>query len=137
MRRPPIDQQVTFLTVADLARSHAFYAGALGLDPVLDQGSCRIYRVAGEAFLGICEAKPGEAPEPGRTIVTLACDRAYDVDAWHDVLTQKGLEPDGPARDNAEYHIRHFFLADPDGHRVEVQAFLAPAWPKAGRSRSP
>jgi catechol 2,3-dioxygenase-like lactoylglutathione lyase family enzyme len=33
---------ITFLPVRDLAAAHDFYAGALDLELVLDQGSCRI-----------------------------------------------------------------------------------------------
>lgn len=45
----PVDAQITFLPVADLQRSAAFYEGALGLPLVVDQGTCRIYRVSGRA----------------------------------------------------------------------------------------
>ena len=44
-----VDAQITFLPVADLNRSAGFYEGALGLFPVVDQGTCRIYRVSGRA----------------------------------------------------------------------------------------
>ena len=49
------DQQVTFLLVADLATSSRFYGEQLGLEMVLDQGDCRIYRITPTAFIGICE----------------------------------------------------------------------------------
>ena len=51
----PFDQQVTFLYTRDLAASAHFYAEVLGLPLVLDQGLCRIYRVSGDAFLGVCQ----------------------------------------------------------------------------------
>ncbi len=52
MTMPPIDQQVTFIYSADLERSRRFYAEVLGLEQVLDQGACRIFRVAGEGSWG-------------------------------------------------------------------------------------
>ncbi len=121
------DQAVTFLPVADLERSHAFYAGTLGLELVLDQGACRIYRAAGEAFVGVCR-RDGAAPAAG-VIVTLVTD---DVDGWHDRLTAAGVEVTKPPAHNPEYDIYHCFLLDPDGHVVEIQRFQSPEWPRPG-----
>ncbi|MFZ1400558.1 MAG: VOC family protein, partial [Candidatus Promineifilaceae bacterium] len=53
--RPLIEQQVTFLHARDLAETAVFYEKTLGLKLVLDQGSCRIYRSSGDAFLGFCQ----------------------------------------------------------------------------------
>jgi len=68
MAVPTIDQQITFLYARDLARSAAFYEDILGLPLVLDQGGCRIYRVVGESFLGICQRDmaPVDRATPGR-----------------------------------------------------------------------
>ena len=78
MPRPELDQQVTFLYTRDLAKTAVFYEGILALPLVLDQGSCRIYRVSGDGFLGFCQRE--EAPEePQGVIVTLVTD---EVDAW-------------------------------------------------------
>jgi len=66
LHRPPITQQVTFLYVADLEATHRFYSDLLGLPLVLDQGTCRIYRAAGEAFLGFCRRGAALQP-PGAT----------------------------------------------------------------------
>ncbi len=123
----PFEQAVTFLPVADLERSHEFYGDALGLELVLDQGACRIYRVAGEAFIGVCRR---ERPAPaGGVIVTLV---SQDVDGWHERLAAAGVEVTKPAAYNPEYDIYHCFLHDPDGHVVEIQRFQAPEWPRPG-----
>jgi len=50
---PAFDQFVTFLYTRDLERSAAFYGELLGLPLVLDQGGCRIFRVARDGFLGV------------------------------------------------------------------------------------
>ncbi len=118
------DQQVTFLPVADLERSHGFYAGVLGLELVLDQGTCRIYRAAGDAFLGVCR-RDDAAPADGM-ILTLV---AHDVDGWHEHLSQAGVEVTKPPSYNADYDIYHCFVRDPDGHVVEIQQFRDPGWP--------
>ena len=45
----PFEQSVVFFKVASLESTDRFYRDILGLDLVLDQGACRIYRAAGTA----------------------------------------------------------------------------------------
>ncbi len=64
------NQQITFVYTADLAASARFYGEQLGLPLVIDQGSCRIYRVnASRVYRHLHEREradaggnPGEAP---------------------------------------------------------------------------
>ena len=58
---PDFDAQVTFCYTSDLTATTRFYEDILGLGLSLDQGRCRIYRVAPGAHLGFCtasEARP-------------------------------------------------------------------------------
>jgi len=119
----PVDAQITFLPVADLLRSAAFYQEALGLTLVVDQGTCRIYRVAGEAYLGIC-ARPGAAPSAG-VIATLVSPA---VDAWHRRLAAAGVEVVAAPSFSETYRIYQAFYRDPDGHLIEIQEFADPRW---------
>jgi len=113
------DAQITFLHVADLARSADFYGGALGLDLARDQGACLVYRVADGAYLGICDHRP---PSPGGAIVTLVSD---DVDGWAARLVAAGYDVEGPSH-NERFALYHLFVHDPDGHLVEIQRFDEP-----------
>ena len=122
----PVRQAVTFLQASSLAAVRSFYADALGLSLVLDQGQCLIYRVRKGCFWGFCESA---GPVSGGAVLTLV---TAEVEAWHERATRLGLETDGPARVNAEFRIRHFYIAAPDGNRVEVQEFLDPAWDPNG-----
>ena len=122
---PPVVQQVTFLYTADLDRSVRFYREDIGLEPVLDQGACRIFRVAGDAFLGICSAGKQE-PQPGGVIVTLVTP---EVDAWYELLKARGVTLEGPPKRHDRFAIYNFFARDPDGYLVEVQRFLDADWP--------
>jgi catechol 2,3-dioxygenase-like lactoylglutathione lyase family enzyme len=127
MPRPTIDQQVTFLYTRDLAATAVFYEEVLELPLVLDQGSCRIYRVSGDALLGFCERE--ETPEkPSGVIVTLV---TAEVDAWYGYLSDKGVEFEELPSYNPTYNIYHCFLRDPNGYLLEIQQFLDPAWPAA------
>lgn len=120
---PPIDALVTFLPVADIKRTHAFYHGVLGLPLVVDQASCRIYRVAEGGYAGFCQRDGAEVA--ARVCVTIVSD---DVPGWHRHLTEQGIETDGPPRDTPEYGVEHFFAKDPDGWIVEVQRFHDERW---------
>jgi len=124
------DAQITFLPSADLGRSRTFYEGVLGLELVVDQGTCHIFAVADGAFLGTCQRERAEAAEG--VIFTFVAD---DVDGWcAHILDSGGRIESGPEYSD-QYRIYHAFLRDPDGHRLEIQRFDDPNWslaPKQG-----
>ncbi|HYO88464.1 MAG TPA: VOC family protein [Candidatus Limnocylindrales bacterium] len=115
----PIEQQITFLYVRDLNASAAFYAGILRLPLARDQGPCRIFRTAPNAYLGICQ-REDVSPAPQGLIVTLVTD---DVEGWYALALAAGAHVEGPPAHNDHYRITHCFLRDPDGYCVELQRF--------------
>lgn len=119
MTPPTFDGLVTFVFAPDLDAAHAFYHDVVGLELALDQGPCRIYRVATGAWLGVC-THDDHAPNDG-VIVTLVTD---DVDGVWQRLVDRGVETDGAPRMNERFGIYHFFTRDPAGWRVEVQRFV-------------
>ncbi len=126
-RKLSFDQQVTFLHTADLAATHHFYTDLLGLDMVLDQGACRIYRVGRDAFLGFCEHFEPVDKRMG-VILTLVTEQ---VDAWYEQLVARGVVFEKPPTVNAKFNIYQAFLRDPDGYLIEIQTFRDPAWPSS------
>ena len=125
--KPSIDQQVTFLYTRDLQQTARFYEDVMGLSLVLNQGSCRIYRISTDGFLGFCER--ASAPEkPGGIIFTFA---TRQVDEWYQFLIERGITFEKPPTHNPDYNIYHCFLRDPNGYLLEIQQFLDPAWPVA------
>lgn len=123
--RPSLNQQVTFLYTADLAKTANFYETVLELPLALDQGACRIYQVGGGAFLGFCRhLSSGEKTEG--VILTLVSE---DVDGWHEFLLAKGVAFEKPPSFNEKFNIYHIFFRDPNGYLLEIQRFLDPAWP--------
>ncbi len=126
--RPSIDQQITFLYTLDLATTAHFYEEVMGFPLVLDQGACRIYRVAGEAFLGFCE-RASAPKEPKGILFTLVTD---EVDAWYARLVAAGVQIDSPPAVNETYGIYHFYARDPNGYAIEVQRFLDAGWAGGG-----
>ena len=122
----PFDAAITFCYVPDLDAASGFYADLLGLPLVLDQGGCRIYRVAGGGYLGFCD-RPVD-PQPDSVLLTLVTD---DVEGWHDRLVSAGVTVDQEPRHSDEYAITHAFYRDPAGYRVEIQRFDDPDWSSA------
>lgn len=124
MSRPPIEHYTTFLYTNDLAATAHFYEDLMGLQLALDQGDCRIYRIAEHGFLGFCERE--EAPaSPGGVILTII---SQQVDLWYHYLGDQGVVFDVEPTYNPQYEIYHCFLKDPNGYLVEIQRFEDPGW---------
>jgi catechol 2,3-dioxygenase-like lactoylglutathione lyase family enzyme len=119
-------QQVTFLYTRDLAKSAIFYEDVLGLPLALDQGTCRIYQVCPNGFIGLCQN--ADAPEQPRGVIfTLVTD---NVDGWYARLQERHIPVEKPPALNPKFNIHHLFVRDPNGYLIEIQRFLDPAWPK-------
>jgi len=87
-----------------------------------DQGSCRIYHVSGNAYLGFCQ-RPDAPLEPRGITLTLVTDR---VDDWCARLTRAGVELVKEPADNPPYRIYNAFVRDPNGYLIEIQRFWEP-----------
>lgn len=124
--RPPIEQQVTFLYTRDLDTTADFYERIMGLTLVLDQGTCRIYRIAGdEAYVGFCNR--ADANRDSRDVIFTMV--THEVDAWHDYLVAQGVEIEKPPTLSEAYNVYHIFFRDPNGYKLEIQEFKDPTWP--------
>ncbi len=124
MPHPPIEHYTTFLYTRDLAATAHFYEQLVGLQLALDQGDCRIYRIAEHGFLGFCERE--DAPtDPGCVILTIITQQ---VDRWYLYLREQGVVFEEEPTFNPRYEIYHCFLRDPNGYLVEIQRFDDPRW---------
>jgi catechol 2,3-dioxygenase-like lactoylglutathione lyase family enzyme len=119
----PFDSQITFCYTRDLDGTARFYEEHFGLPLVLDQGGCRIYRVAERAYVGFCGRET--APRPAGVILTFVTD---DVDGWFDRLSDSGVLFEKEPAFNPDYRIYHCFLRDPNGYLIEIQRFEDPRW---------
>jgi predicted enzyme related to lactoylglutathione lyase len=125
MQLPTIDQQVTFFYCEDLEKTSQFYQNVFNLEMVLDQGTCRIFRVCGDAFVGFCQ-KEEPPTDKSSVIFTLV---TQDVDGWYRHLSEHSVQIEKPPTENPIYNIYQMFVRDPNGYLIEVQRFLDPAWP--------
>jgi catechol 2,3-dioxygenase-like lactoylglutathione lyase family enzyme len=120
-----INSHIVFLTTKDLDRTANFYEQTLGSSLALDQGKCRIYNVAREAFLGFCEG--GKVPVTDGVMVTLVTE---DVDGWCRNLRSRGVQMEKEPSYNPDFKIYHCIFRDPNGYMVEIQRFEDPRWEK-------
>ena len=116
----PVDSQITFLYTKNLEKSARFYEDILELPLAVKQGSCRIYHIVGKkAYFGICERDT--APDnPVGIIFTFV---TQDVDGWYEKITSKGWDCEKPPESSDTYKLYHFFVADPNGYKIESDNF--------------
>jgi catechol 2,3-dioxygenase-like lactoylglutathione lyase family enzyme len=117
-----VTQQITFLDTRDLARTADFYERILGLRLARDQGTCRIYHVSGNAYLGFCQ-RANAPTEPHSITLTLVTDRVDEMCAH---LKREGVEFVKEPADNPPYRIYNAFVRDPNGYLIEIQRFWEP-----------
>ena len=125
----PITQHITFLDTDDLARTAAFYEGAVGLRLARDQGNVRIYHVCAGAYVGFCQRAPGggaDVAPRGAAAVTVLTLITETVDEWYERLVAGGAAVVKPPADNPPYRIYNAFVRDPNGYLVEIQRFWEP-----------
>ena len=131
MPRPPFEQSVTFLYSDDLAAHAAFYRDVLELEEVLDQGACRIFRVSGTSFLGVCDLPYRPRGTKG-VMFTFLCE---DVEAMYRHLLGRGVVFDAPPDMHGGRTVYSAFFRDPVGYALEIQEFRDPRWPYPGGRR--
>ena len=126
MKRPAKAQsQVVFLYFDDLDEVAPFFEEILGLEMVEDQGLARIYRVAGNAFVGIVDGTKGyHKPQvKSAVLVTMAVP---NVPAWYDYLKAHGVKLLTEVSAPSEIQVQAFFFEGPGGYIFEIQHFLKP-----------
>ena len=114
---------ITFLTYENLEAGDHFYRVVLGLPLIEDQGWAKVYRLHGSAHVGIVDSHRGPVAEPvgSGTLISIVVE---DVDAWYEHLkNEPSIEIAGPPSMVANIPVYSFFLKDPAGYPIEIQAF--------------
>ena len=117
---PAVTCQIAWVYTHDIDSSTDFYARVLALECCRDEGRARIYRVAENACIGVCEAFAGRIVEPKGGMISLVTD---DVDTWYRRLLELGADIEHPPRRLEEFGIYTFFVRDPNGYVIEFQQF--------------
>ena len=127
MTRPtaPNTLAITFFYYRDLAAAMDFYEQILGLNLEIDQGWCKIYRIADGAHVGLVdEAKGMHKSHPVKPVQL--CIRVVDVDAWYAHAQAKNLSNLSTLFENEALGIRAFVFDDPEGYQIEIQSATRP-----------
>jgi catechol 2,3-dioxygenase-like lactoylglutathione lyase family enzyme len=122
MTHASIDSQITFLYTRNLEETAHFYEQVIGLTLWRDQGVCRIYHVAGEAYIGFCTREDAKLGDEQQVIFILVTE---DVDGWYITLKTRGVHFEKAPATNLKYNIYHCFFRDPNGYLIEIQRFLS------------
>jgi predicted enzyme related to lactoylglutathione lyase len=119
-----VELAITFLYYRDLPAAMDFYETVLGLELAIDQGWSKIYRIAGQAHVGLVDETRGMQRASEQKPVQI-CLRVADVDAWYDWIQNN--EAKGLTRmfESTELGIRAFAFNDPEGYQIEIQSVLA------------
>jgi predicted enzyme related to lactoylglutathione lyase len=114
---------VIFTYHKDLAKSCNFYEHILGLEMVVDQGWCKIYKMTDHAFIGLVDHlhgthKPNEIKPVIVGFVTPDLDRIYAHLQANNVTIFK------PLKQHDAIGVRGFMALDPEGYTLEFEDFL-------------
>jgi catechol 2,3-dioxygenase-like lactoylglutathione lyase family enzyme len=115
-----INALISWVYTEHLETTADFYARILGLECSRDEGSARIYRTAGGAFIGVCQAFAGREVEPKGGMISILTDVG---DAWYQRRLATGLSIDKPPHRLERFGIYSFFVRDPNGYVIEFQQF--------------
>jgi len=118
-----LDSQITFLYFKDLAEAAFFFEDILKLELVGDQGAAKIYRLCGNAFIGIVDEKEGHcrAQEKNAVLITIVAEK---VQEWYDYLVSRGVRMETPVQRPESFPVECFFFKGPGGYEFEIQRFL-------------
>ncbi|SFS09310.1 VOC family protein [Yoonia litorea] len=116
---------ITFFYYRDLPAAMRFYENVLGLSLAIDQGWCKIYRIAEGAHVGLVDETKGMNKWLPEKCVQL-CIRVPDVDAWYAYAQEESLDNLSELFVNDDIGIRAFVFNDPEGYQIEIQSATRP-----------
>ena len=120
-----VQSQITFFYYPDLAEPAGFYEEVMDFELVEDQGFARLYRVTGNAFMGIVVGDRGfRRPQASNAVLLTLL--VSDVNGWYAYLWSSGAKLLTEIQDRPAMGLRCFFLEDPGGYGIEIQEFTTP-----------
>jgi predicted enzyme related to lactoylglutathione lyase len=118
-----IEGMITFTYHEDLEAADRFYGDALELRRVMDRDWVKIFKLGADSHVGLVDSEKGylKPSEDKPVMLTIMVD---DAEAWHRMLTEKGVEINHPPKESDEIHMKGFLTWDPSGYVIEILEFL-------------
>jgi predicted enzyme related to lactoylglutathione lyase len=116
-----VELAITFFYYRDLAAAMRFYEEVMGFTLAIDQGWSKIYRIGGDAHVGLVDEARGMNKWAAVKPVQL-CIRVPDVDAWYAYAEARGVAALSKLFINDQLGIRAFVFQDPEGYQIEMQS---------------
>ena len=113
------------ITVADVERSHSFYAGVLGLERAYDEWHVPVFMLAGGSGLALFprESHPGSGDDTGPPEIRVM-HIAFRVDRQQFDRARSELPSVGIDYRFADHGACHsIYFPDPDGHEIELTTY--------------
>ena len=116
---------ITFFYHKDIEPAVRFYGEIMGFQLVSDQGWAKIFRIAGNSYMGVVAGKEGfyQPQEKNAVLLTVVVD---NVQEWYERLRETEAILLTELQDKPDIQVRCFFLQDPAGYAIEIQQFLDP-----------
>jgi len=112
---------ILFVRTLDLAETVAFYMERVGMNRWISQPQIEILQHE-NLLVGFHQAEEADTD----ALITFFYGSRDEVDEMYARLSRVAL---GAPQENARYDIYNFYATDPDGRRIEFQAFLKPVPP--------
>ena len=108
------------LLVRDFSRAVQFYEGVLGMTKTFENGHPPSFAIFGRDQAEIQISVYQDPPLRTENVAHLLIN---DAQSLYEHLVSKGVAIIKPLRD-ADYEMRTFVFADPDGNRIDVGQYL-------------
>ena len=118
-----VEGSITFFYYEDLAKAEEFYGGVMGFEKVIDVDFAKVFRISGNAHVGIVDGEMGSM-RPTRDKPVMLTVIVDDIEAWHRDLVERGVEIDQPPREASYLRMKTLLFRDPEGYVIEILEFL-------------
>jgi len=116
---------ITFFYYKDIEPAIQFYGKVMGFQLVSDQGWAKIFRIAGNSYVGVVTGKGGfyQPQEKNAVLLTVVVN---NVQEWYERLRKTETTLLTELQEKPDIQVRCFFLQDTAGYAIEIQQFLDP-----------
>ncbi|MBW2029237.1 MAG: VOC family protein [Deltaproteobacteria bacterium] len=120
------DGLITFLYYEDIEEASVFYRDVMGFENVMDRDWVKIYRISGNAHVGLVTGPRGWHRPSSHKPVMLSII-VSDADKWFESLKSRDVKTDLDApKKGSEINMKAFRLWDPEGYVIEIVEFITP-----------